>query len=421
MKHKTNIVDLFAQSKLDHEYLKICAPMVRYSKLEFRTLVRKYGVDLCFTPMIMADSFCQSNKARLNEFTTSMGKNLKSNNYLIIISHICITYIQFNIFIKSFSDDIPLIAQFASKNVVDFVSGSEMIFPYVDGVDLNCGCPQRWAMSDGYGSAMLNSPEIIKDIILGIRRNFPSEFSVSIKIRLLPAGLEPTIELCRQLEKCGAAFLTVHGRTCHEKVSVPVNKLAIKDIKDSLQIPIVANGDVWSLTDANEFHEITGCDGVMSARGILANPGLYAGHAVTPLECVQDWTNLCYESNTNITFQCFHHHLTFMMEKIMNKSSRIMFNNLTKKEQVFEFLENEYNIIPNVKENQKSLYDKKSIACEYDDTKYRDKVFDESLYYKSEATKGKFFSDKIKVNTKPSKNNADDGGLDFMDTSIFDD
>lgn len=74
MKPKSNISDLFAHAKNRETFLKICAPMVRYSKLEFRTLVRKYGVDLSFTPMIMADSFCQSNKARLNEFTTNCGE-----------------------------------------------------------------------------------------------------------------------------------------------------------------------------------------------------------------------------------------------------------------------------------------------------------------------------------------------------------
>lgn len=73
---------MFAQSKATGKFLKICAPMVRYSKLEFRSLVRKYGVDLCFTPMIMADSFCRSNKARLNEFTTTIGKSLKINTYV---------------------------------------------------------------------------------------------------------------------------------------------------------------------------------------------------------------------------------------------------------------------------------------------------------------------------------------------------
>lgn len=294
-----------------------------------------------------------------------------------------------------------------------------MIYPYVDGVDLNCGCPQRWAMNDGYGSAMLNTPEIIKDIILGIRRNFPSDFGVSIKIRLLPKGLEPTIELCRQLEKCGASFITVHGRTCHQKVSVPVDKISIKEIKQSVEIPIVANGDIWTLDDANDFYEKTKCDGVMSARGILANPALYHGHAVTPLECVQDWTDLCYKSNTNITFQCFHHHLTFMMEKIMNKSSRIMFNNFTKKEQVYEFLENKYYIIPKI--DEKNVYDENSIACEYNDAKYRDKVFDDSLYYESELTKGKFFNDKIKISDKLQDDDDDDVGLDFMNTSLFDD
>lgn len=95
MKIRVNISDIFEEARRNETYLKICAPMVRYSKLveivtlgmlmneylnnimcyrvEFRTLVRKYKTDLCFTPMIMADSFCQSQKARLNEFTTNHG------------------------------------------------------------------------------------------------------------------------------------------------------------------------------------------------------------------------------------------------------------------------------------------------------------------------------------------------------------
>lgn len=121
--------------------------------MEFRTLVRKYGVDLCFTPMIMTDSFCQSNKARVSEFSTN-------------------------------DDDTPLIGQFAANNIQEYLSATEMIYPYVDGIDLNCGCPQRWAVSDGYGSALLNTPEVIHDLTSTIRRNFPSSFSVSVKLRV---------------------------------------------------------------------------------------------------------------------------------------------------------------------------------------------------------------------------------------------
>lgn len=60
-----------------------------------------------------------------------------------------------------------------------------MVYPYVDGIDLNCGCPQHWAMKSGFGCGMLiRTPELIKDLTSTIRRNFPTNFSVSVKIRV---------------------------------------------------------------------------------------------------------------------------------------------------------------------------------------------------------------------------------------------
>ena len=64
------ILNLFARKKEENDFVKICAPMVRYSKLSFRRLVRKYGCDVAFTPMILADTFMASSKARDVEFTT---------------------------------------------------------------------------------------------------------------------------------------------------------------------------------------------------------------------------------------------------------------------------------------------------------------------------------------------------------------
>lgn len=103
--------------------------------------------------MIMADSFCQSAKARISEFSTTI-------------------------------NDQPVIAQFAAKTSMDYLSAAEMISPYVDGIDLNCGCPQRWAIATGYGCAMLNDPELIRDLTTTIKRNIPGPFSVSVKIRV---------------------------------------------------------------------------------------------------------------------------------------------------------------------------------------------------------------------------------------------
>lgn len=115
--------------------------------------MRKYGVDLCFTPMTMTDSFCQSEKARQVEFSTSL-------------------------------DDTPLIAQFAANTVHEYLSSAEMVYPYVDGIDLNCGCPQRWAMQSGFGCALLKDPELMRDLTSTLRRNFPNDFSISVKIRV---------------------------------------------------------------------------------------------------------------------------------------------------------------------------------------------------------------------------------------------
>lgn len=81
-------------------------------------------------------------------------------------------------------DDTPVIAQFASNLEHEYLSAAEMIYPYVDGIDLNCGCPQSWAMRSGYGCAMLRKPELISSLTSSIRRNLPGDFSVSVKVRI---------------------------------------------------------------------------------------------------------------------------------------------------------------------------------------------------------------------------------------------
>lgn len=116
-------------------------------------------------------------------------------------------------------------------------------------------------MQDGYGSALLRTPELIADMLCTVRRNLPSTFSVSVKVRLLQKSLSATIDMCRQLEACGITFITVHGRTPAQKTNIPVNQEALKEIKSSLGIPVVANGDIFSLQDADAMHCKTNCDG----------------------------------------------------------------------------------------------------------------------------------------------------------------
>ncbi|XP_020286808.1 tRNA-dihydrouridine(20a/20b) synthase [NAD(P)+]-like isoform X2 [Pseudomyrmex gracilis] len=278
--------------------------------------------------MILADSFVQSAKARDNEFTTH-------------------------------AEDKPLIVQFAAKTVNDFVSASEMVAPYCNGVDLNCGCPQRWAIREGYGAHLLTKPELVSDLVHQVKNRIPEPFTVSVKIRLLK-DIHKTIMLCQTLEKAGASFITVHART-PEMRNEPINLNSLKLLRDYVQLPLIANGDVRNLESAQILFKESKCNGVMSARNILSNPALFSGHSVTPLVCVQDWLNIT--STIPTEFHCFHHHLVFMLEKILPRKERLVFNNLQSKTAVLEFLKNYYNIRPQVQFNSLKL-----LKCEFNNS-----------------------------------------------------
>lgn len=291
------------------DIVRICAPMVRSSKQAFRHLVRKYNCDLCYTPMIVSDSFVKSEKARHAEFTTN-------------------------------PEDRPLIVQFAANNGKDLADAVELVKPYADGYGLNCGCPQRWAMAEGYGSHLVKNPQLLKDIITQAIQRCGTDFPCEIKIRILE-DMSKTVEMCRQAEHAGVSFLSVHGRTPKQRKD-PVNYEAIKIIKDSVGIPVVANGDIKSEADVRNVVDITGVDGVMAAQGLLNNPAMYAGYDVTPRECVQDWLDISLSLGISPT--TFHRHLVHMLEKWHGKPEKKSFNNLQSIPAVLDFLEKYHGI-----------------------------------------------------------------------------
>jgi tRNA-dihydrouridine synthase 4 len=182
------------------DFVHVCAPMVRYSKLAFRTLVRGYDVHLAYTPMIIADSFANSAEARNVEFTTLSGV------------------------------DAPLVVQFAASRPEPFVAAAQLVARDCDGVELNCGCPQKWALKEGIGACLIDKPEMVADLIRQTRNRCGDSLGVSIKIRLHEDWERQTVELGRRLEAAGASYITVHGRTKDQRAE-PVNLEAIKCIK----------------------------------------------------------------------------------------------------------------------------------------------------------------------------------------------
>ncbi|CAL2037704.1 unnamed protein product [Caenorhabditis brenneri] len=282
------------------------APMVRYSKLAFRQLVRLYDVDVCYTPMIYAKNFIESEKCRNSELSVCEG-------------------------------DRPLIVQFATDDPFVLAEAAEMVYSCSTGVDLNCGCPKHDVRSKGFGSALLSKPELLADMVRQTRARVPDEnFSVSLKIRI-NHDIEKTVDLCRKAESAGVTHLTVHGRTPSQRAE-PIDIKAIRIVKESVSVPVIANGGITSLQEAEFLAEQTGVDGIMAANGLLDNPALFAGHAYTPSDCVQNFMRLSKEHG--LDWLLYHQHLQYMLRPLLSAQQRRVFNELNGRLAIDQFLNN---------------------------------------------------------------------------------
>ena len=142
------------------------------------------------------------------------------------------------------------------------------------GVDLNFGCPAKVVNRHGGGAALLEDPELLTRIMGAVRRAVPTHMPVSAKMRL---GLHDDLraeECALALEAGGAQELVVHARTKADAYRPPAYWGRIADIRAVVKIPVIANGEIWSVADALRCRELSGCDALMLGRGMVTDPGL---------------------------------------------------------------------------------------------------------------------------------------------------
>ena len=142
------------------------------------------------------------------------------------------------------------------------------------GIDLNFGCPARVVNRHKGGAILLQEPELIHDIVKAVRLAVPDEVPVTAKIRLGYLDGDLAIDNARAIEDAGANGLAVHARTKLQGYKPPAYWEDIVAIREAVDIPVVANGDIFSVEDAHRCREITGCNRIMVGRGVLRNPGL---------------------------------------------------------------------------------------------------------------------------------------------------
>jgi tRNA-dihydrouridine synthase C len=143
-----------------------------------------------------------------------------------------------------------------------------------EGVDLNFGCPAPTVNRHRGGAVLLDEPELVGAIVAAVRRAVPAALPVSAKMRLGHRDESLMLDNARAIAEAGASELVVHARTKAHGYRPPAYWDCIALIREAVHIPVVANGEIWTIDDARRCREASGCDALMLGRGMVADPGL---------------------------------------------------------------------------------------------------------------------------------------------------
>ena len=222
----------------------VLAPMAGVADRAMRELCLSYGAAAVTSEMVSAKGFTMGDKKSAELLT--MGEDEKPR------------------ILQLFGDD-PDILHKAAQMAMDYNP---------DIIDINMGCPAPKIAGNGGGSALLKDTEKAQSIAKAVVEAVP--VPVTVKMR---TGWDNDsivcVELAKMLEDVGVAALTVHGRTKDQMYAPPVNVEAIRDVKRSVSIPVIGNGDVVDGPSAGLMLERTGCDAVMVGRGALGRPWVF--------------------------------------------------------------------------------------------------------------------------------------------------
>jgi len=220
------------------------APLAGFTDLPFRSVVKKFGADLTVSEMISSNALAFKSKKTFK----MLEKNSLETPYSIQIA----------------GSDLEIIRQ-----AVELLNEREGI----DIIDLNCGCPAPKVVNNLQGSSLLTDLPRMAETIKTIKEYSNKEYT-SVKMRL-GFNEKNHIVQAKLCEDSGADFIAVHGRTRAGKYKAEVDYDAIREIKEAVSIPVIANGDIDSPEKAKWVLEHTGADGIMVGRGAVGRPWMF--------------------------------------------------------------------------------------------------------------------------------------------------
>lgn len=222
------------------------APMAGITDLPFRIICKRCGADVVYTEMISAKALYY--------------KNEKSIKMLRTTDEECPCVVQL------FGSE----ADVMSSAVESYINNSDFA-----GIDINMGCPVPKVVKSGEGSALMRTPEKAYDIVRAVKD--VSGLPLSVKIR---SGWNENeinaVEFSCLMQKAGADLIIVHPRTREQFFSGHSDWSIIKEIKDSIDIPLIASGDITSPETAEDILRLTDADGIMIGRAAMGNPWIFS-------------------------------------------------------------------------------------------------------------------------------------------------
>ena len=219
------------------------APMAGVTDGAFRKICRGFGAAACVTEMVSAKALYYHNRG-----TEKLMRQPTDEAPLGL---------------QMFGSDPEILAQMAAK-----------VQDGYDFIDLNLGCPMPKIVGNGEGSALLEKPELVREIVRTMAAALKKPLTVKMRIGVRPDEL-CGVEIARIAEEAGAAAVFVHGRTRSQLYGGRADRQEIRRIREALSVPVIGNGDIDGAEAALRMLEETGCDGVMVGRAARGNPWIF--------------------------------------------------------------------------------------------------------------------------------------------------
>ena len=222
---------------------RVCvAPMAGITDMPYRKILKKFGASMLSTELVSAKAYCYNNPGTKDLMIVDKSES--------------------PVALQIFGNDKKYMAEVVDKEMDNY-----------DFIDINMGCPVPKVVRNGEGSALLLNPELAHEIVRELVRVSNGRIPITCKIRI---GYDNNninaVEFAKILEDAGVSAITVHGRTRTEMYRNVIHPDVIKAVKEAVSIPIIANGNIFSIEDANKMLDYTKCDGIALARAVKGNP-----------------------------------------------------------------------------------------------------------------------------------------------------